>query len=173
MEDHGDLAFGLMRHLEFDGHAVDVASDGAEGLRVAMDDRHDLIILDLMLLLARVDALLRRASVDAADVVGGPHHFGDVVVDDARRSVLEGGAVVSIAPRELDLLIALLRADGDARSRETLLRDVWGHRARVATRTVDTHIGELRRKLEDGPGRPRHILTVRKFGYRLDAGGGD
>ena len=78
-----------------------------------------------------------------------------------------GGASIALAPRELDLLLALLRADGAALSRRDLLRDVWGHKAEVSSRTVDTHVAELRRKLETEPSRPRHILTVRKFGYRL------
>jgi DNA-binding response OmpR family regulator len=51
--------------------------------------------------------------------------------------------------------------------RLTLLKEVWGHQAEVMTRTVDIHIAELRRKLEDNPAEPRHILTVWKAGYRL------
>jgi DNA-binding response OmpR family regulator len=47
--------------------------------------------------------------------------------------------------------------------------EVWGHSAAVLTRTVDTHIAELRRKLEEDPAKPRQILAVRKAGYRLDA----
>ena len=53
-------------------------------------------------------------------------------------------------------------------SRQELLREVWGHQADdIVTRTVDTHVGELRKKLEDDPAKPKHILTVRKIGYRL------
>jgi DNA-binding response OmpR family regulator len=68
---------------------------------------------------------------------------------------------------EFDLLIALLRRQGAVVSRLELLKEVWGHSSAVLTRTVDTHIGELRRKLEHDPSTPRHILTVRKAGYRL------
>ena len=68
---------------------------------------------------------------------------------------------------EFDLLIALLRREGAVESRLELLSEVWGHASDVLTRTIDTHIGELRRKLEGDPSTPRHILTVRKAGYRL------
>ena len=68
---------------------------------------------------------------------------------------------------EFDLLIALLRREGAVESRLELLSKVWGHASDVLTRTIDTHIGELRRKLECDPSTPRHILTVRKAGYRL------
>ena len=52
-------------------------------------------------------------------------------------------------------------------SRQDLLREVWGHRGAILTRTVDIHVAELRRKLEDDPAEPRYILTVWKKGYRL------
>jgi DNA-binding response OmpR family regulator len=69
---------------------------------------------------------------------------------------------------EIDLLLALVRRRGTVASRLELLQEVWGHSSAVLTRTVDTHIAELRRKLEGDPGAPRHILTVRKAGYRLE-----
>jgi two-component system response regulator RegX3 len=63
--------------------------------------------------------------------------------------------------------MALVRRGGAVASRLTLLNEVWGTEHDVVRRTVDTHIWELRRKLEDDPTHPRHILTVRKTGYRL------
>ena len=63
--------------------------------------------------------------------------------------------------------MALLRRHGKIASRLDLLQEVWEYSAAVVTRTVDTHIGELRRKVERDPAAPRHILTVRKAGYRL------
>jgi DNA-binding response OmpR family regulator len=85
----------------------------------------------------------------------------------AARAVRKRGKGVELAPKELDLLLALLGADGAAVSRVELLRRVWGYPSAVVTRTVDTHVAELRRKLEDDPARPCHVLTVRKLGYRL------
>ena len=72
---------------------------------------------------------------------------------------------------EFDLLVALLQRNGAVVSRLELLTQVWGHASDVHTRTIDTHIGELRRKLEDDPSSPQYILTVRKAGYRLAQGG--
>ena len=72
---------------------------------------------------------------------------------------------MDLAPREFDLLLALLRRNGAVASREELLREVWQwENTDIATRTVDIHIAELRRKLEDDPARPRHLITVRSVG---------
>jgi len=75
--------------------------------------------------------------------------------------------LVELSPREFDLLVALIRHGGAVVSRQKLLDEVWGYAADVLSRTVDTHVAELRRKLELDPSRPRHIVTVRKAGYRL------
>jgi DNA-binding response OmpR family regulator len=75
---------------------------------------------------------------------------------------------VPLTPKALDLLLALLKRNGAVASRIELLREVWGHQADVVTRTVDIHIAELRRKLEDDASEPRHIITVWKAGYRLE-----
>ena len=74
---------------------------------------------------------------------------------------------VELAPKEFDLLQALLSVDGAVVSRMDLMKRVWGHTSAVVSRTVDTHIAELRRKLEDDPSHPTLILTVRKAGYRI------
>ena len=100
---------------------------------------------------------------------GGVLRFGDVEVDPARRTVVRAGEPVDLSPKELDLLLALLHRRGAVVSREDLLQEVWGYSASVVSRTVDTHIGELRRKLEADPAAPRHILTARKAGYRLES----
>jgi DNA-binding response OmpR family regulator len=77
------------------------------------------------------------------------------------------GRPVLLRPKEFELLMALVRRRGTVVARLDLLREVWGYGSDVVSRTVDTHVGELRRKLETNPARPRHILTVRKSGYRL------
>ena len=92
-----------------------------------------------------------------------------IVVDPGARVVTRAGHEVPLAPMEFDLLLALIQRRGAVVSRSELMKEVWGHSAVVVSRTVDTHIAELRRKLEDDPGEPRHILTVRKAGYRLQA----
>jgi DNA-binding response OmpR family regulator len=73
-----------------------------------------------------------------------------------------------LPPKAFDLLLALARRDGRVASRVELLREVWGYGPLVLSRTVDSHIAELRRKLETDPANPRHIVTVFKTGYRLD-----
>jgi DNA-binding response OmpR family regulator len=75
---------------------------------------------------------------------------------------------VALRPKEYELLLALLRRRGQVAAREELLQEVWGYAEEVMSRTVDTHVAELRRKLERNPAEPRHILTVRKAGYRLE-----
>lgn len=116
-------------------------------------------------LLERVAALLRRSGAEARGI--DPVTFGTVRIDLARRVVVKTGQEVSLAPKAYELLLALVRRQGAVASRHELLREVWGYGASVVSRTVDTHVAELRRKLEDDPAEPRHILTVWKIGYRL------
>jgi DNA-binding response OmpR family regulator len=96
-----------------------------------------------------------------------PVRFGDVVVDPTAHVVERAGQSIGLSPKAFQLLVALLGRRGLVCLREDLLRDVWGHQSTVATRTVDVHILELRRKLERDPARPAHFLTVRKAGYRF------
>jgi two-component system alkaline phosphatase synthesis response regulator PhoP len=118
-------------------------------------------------LLARVEALLRRANGKTV-VTAARERFGDIELDRATHSVLVAGAAVELAPKEYDLLLALADRNGAVVTRLDLMRQVWGYSDAVITRTIDTHIAELRRKLERDPAHPRHILTVRKVGYRLE-----
>lgn len=118
-------------------------------------------------LIARVKALLRRTGPK-----GPPppavERFGDIEVNPASRTVYRGGQLVPLAPREFDLLLALVRRRGAAASRADLLKEVWQYQQGVLSRTIDIHIAELRRKLETNPAQPRHIRTVWKVGYRLE-----
>jgi DNA-binding response OmpR family regulator len=118
--------------------------------------------------LARIGALLRRANRYAS--LRQVERFGGIDVNRDTRIVTRHGRPVELSPMEFALLIALLSRRGATASRLELLQEVWGHSAAVITRTVDTHIAELRRKLEDHPAQPAHILTVRKVGYRLAGG---
>lgn len=142
-------------------------SDKVMGFRHGADDyvTKPFGVLELM---ARVEALLRRASkrLRVPDA-GGVVRFGEIEVERGSRTVRRRGECVYLAPLEYELLLALYERNGDVASRHELMRQVWGHQADVVSRTVDTHILELRKKLEDDPARPLHILTVRKAGYRL------
>lgn len=122
----------------------------------------------LLELLARVEALLRRAAAGRVkNKLAGPATFGVVQVDPGSHLVTKNGEPVVLRPKEYDLLLALLQRRGQVASRAELLEEVWGYSGEVFSRTVDTHVAELRRKLEDNPAEPTHILTVRKTGYRI------
>ena len=143
-------------------------ADKVLGFRMGADD-YVTKPFGVLELLARVRAVLRRTR--NGNGVANPDDrdgFGDVEVDCRARTVTKGGATVSLTPKEFDLLVALLRREGAVASRLELMKEVWGHRAAVVSRTVDTHVAELRRKLEDDASNPRHILTVWKAGYRLE-----
>ena len=143
-------------------------TDKVLGFRTGADD-YVTKPFGVLELLARIQALLRRTA--GMLVSSGPplERFGVIEVDRGARVVMRAGHEVPLAPMEFDLLLALIQRRGAVVSRSELMKEVWGHSAVVVSRTVDTHIAELRRKLEDDPGEPRHILTVRKAGYRLQA----
>lgn len=94
--------------------------------------------------------------------------FGAIEVNPAARTVRRDDVDVHLAPKEFDLLVALLRREGAAASREELALEVWGSEVAASGRTIDTHVCALRRKLEEDQRRPRHIRVVSKVGYRLE-----
>jgi two-component system alkaline phosphatase synthesis response regulator PhoP len=164
----GTDGFRVLRTLRSEGFTMPILiltargeeADKVRGLRLGADD-YVTKPFGLLELLARVEVLLRRRTRRIVE------RFGEVVVDSALRTVTLRGRPVELAPKEFDLLVALLGRDGSVASRIALLTEVWGYSDDVVSRTVDTHIAELRRKLEDDASAPRHILTVRKAGYRI------
>lgn len=119
-------------------------------------------------LLERVSSLLRRSARDVAPAAPAPLRFGDVVVDTSSRMVTRGGSPCALTPKAYELLLALVRRGGAVVTRNDLLKDVWGYSAFVTTRTVDSHVAELRRKIESDPANPRYVKTVWKVGYRFE-----
>jgi two-component system, OmpR family, alkaline phosphatase synthesis response regulator PhoP len=152
--------------------ALGEEADKVRGFRFGADD-YVTKPFGLLELIARVDALLRRTARTArpAGAKNGTESFGEIRVDRGRHIVTRRGEAVSLRPKEFDLLIALLDRKGEVATRLELLKEVWGYDEAVMSRTVDTHVAELRRKLEDDPANPRHILTVLKTGYRLNTRG--
>jgi len=171
--------FRVLRTLRQEGHAMPVLvltargeeADKVRGLKLGADD-YITKPFGLLELLARVEALLRRAAPPASAPAGAVR-FGNIEVDAAARTVRRRGQAIELAPKEFELLMALINSRGAAVSRLELMTRVWGYSSAVVSRTVDTHVAELRRKLEDTPSAPRHIVTVRKIGYRLDREGAD
>ena len=164
--------YRVLRELREEGNVVPVViltarteeADKVRGFRLGADDyvTKPFGVLELM---ARVEAVMRRsgAGLQRSRAV----HFGNVTIDVPTRTVRKGDHPVALTPMEFDLLLALIKRKGAIVSRLDLLKEVWGHASTVLTRTVDTHVAELRRKLEDDPSQPKYILTSRKAGYRL------
>lgn len=167
--------YRVLETLRQDGSEVPVLilsargeeADKVRGFHLGADD-YVAKPFGLLELLARVDALLRRAaSAGSRTKLAAPVAFGDVQIDPGTHTVRRAGEPVMLRPKEYELLIALIHRQGQVATRAELLEEVWGYAGEVYSRTVDTHIAELRRKLEDNAAEPRHILTVRKTGYRI------
>jgi len=118
--------------------------------------------------LARVNAVLRRASPDGTEPNAVPERdaFGDFAIDRPARRVIWRGADVKLTTREFDLLSYLLAHPGRVHTRDVLLENVWGHEFSGDRKTVDVHVRWLREKFAGVA--PFEIVTVRGVGYRLD-----
>ncbi len=139
--------------------------DKVVGLKTGADD-YLTKPFDVMELLARIEALLRRVP-SRNPKPAHSYRFGAVEVDFRRAEVAKGGHPVNLSAREFALLRFLIEHRGAALSREELLQKVWGYEPGTTTRTVDVHIAWLRQKLEDNPKHPQYILTVRGLGYKF------
>jgi len=113
---------------------------------------------------ARVKAALRRAAGEVPEI----YRFGDMEVDFTRCELRQAGKAVEITPLEFKLLAAFIRHRGHTLSRDKLLDEVWGRETFVTDRVVDTHITNLRKKIEPKPSEPRFLVSVRGMGYRFD-----
>ena len=152
--------------------ARDQEVDKVQGFRIGADE-YVVKPVGVLEFLARVEAIIRRLSPAKGSGAGdagarNSHHgFSDVVVDLRTRTVIRGGKTVELSPMEFDFLAFLIDSGGDIVSRETLMRQVWRYSLGVTSRTVDQHVARLRNKLEPDPAQPRHLITVRKAGYRF------
>ncbi|HEX9985748.1 MAG TPA: response regulator transcription factor [Thermoanaerobaculia bacterium] len=139
--------------------------DRVLGLKLGADD-YLTKPFEMMELLARMEALLRRARTLTASSADA-YSFGDVEVDFRRAEVRRRGAPLELSGLELKLLRYLVEHRGAVLSRDELLEKVWGYDATPVTRTVDVHIASLRQKLEPNPARPELIITVHGMGYKF------
>jgi DNA-binding response OmpR family regulator len=128
-------------------------------------------------LIARLDAVLRRARTHASSAVvataasppdDAVHAFGDVRLDLGTRSVTRAGVDVKLTHLELELLSFFVRHPARVFPRNRLLREVWGLSHGGSARTVDNFVAQLRAKLEQDPEKPKYFITIRGSGYRFD-----
>ena len=144
-------------------------SDKVVGLKLGADD-YVTKPFDMMELIARIEALLRRAPVRSGQAV---YQFGSIrietraALDHRDVKVTRSGEPVYLSVREFELLRYFVEHAGIVLPRERLLREVWGYEVGTFTRTVDVHVAGLRQKLEKDPKKPELILTVHKIGYKF------
>lgn len=222
VEDEAGLILTLTDRLESEGFAVKSATDGTSGYEIALSERFDLIILDVMLpkkngydvcrdlrqknidtpilmltakgetidkvlglklgaddyltkpfevieLIARIEALLRRSPSKNHQNKSESFHFGEISINFKRAEVLKKDEIVELSAMEFKLLQFLVENRGNVHSRDKLLDEVWGYDAMPSTRTVDVHVAWLRQKLEENPKHPQFIHTVHGLGYKFTA----
>jgi two-component system alkaline phosphatase synthesis response regulator PhoP len=139
--------------------------DKVLGLKLGADD-YLTKPFEMMELLARIEALLRRApTIELSS--GDIYQFGTVKVDFRSAEVVKDGQLIELSAKEFKLLRHLIETRGSILSRDDLLDEVWGYNAMVSTRTVDVHVAWLRQKLEPNPKHPQYILTVHGLGYKF------
>jgi DNA-binding response OmpR family regulator len=219
IEDELPMRRGLEDCLAAEGYRIISAADGDAGLRRALEEQPDLVLLDIMMpkldgfavaaelrrlgrampilmltakgqvedrvtgldagaddylvkpfsieeLLARVRALLRRTRQDGHAATRLT--LGEVTVDFARQTAMRDGRELHLTAKEFAMLRLMAETPGEPVSRERFLDLVWGYAAFPTTRTVDNHLGSLRRKLEPDPENPRWLKTVHGVGYKLE-----
>jgi len=222
VEDEQSLRMTLTDRLRSEGYEVDSAPDGDSGLKKAIKEPFDLVILDVMLpgksglevcreiraagitvpvlmltarnqtvdkvvgfkiggddyvskpfdtleLMARIEALIRRSRISPRDTSSNIHTIGEVRIDLRGTVVTRRGEPVQLSAREFQLLRYFVGNRGKTLSRAEILKEVWGYRAEIFTRTVDVHIASLRQKLESDAKQPSLILTVLGLGYKLSS----
>jgi DNA-binding response OmpR family regulator len=116
-------------------------------------------------LLARVRAVLRRKFEAEHDI--NEYAFGDVHLDFKKMEATKGKKQLKMSAKEFEILKFFAKREGQVISRNVLLDEVWGYEVYPTTRTVDNYILSVRKKIEDNPSRPKHLLTVHTAGYKF------
>jgi DNA-binding response OmpR family regulator len=116
-------------------------------------------------LIARIKAVIRRAQPETGKLQ--EFSFGDIHIDFQKKIATKGEKELYFTAKEYELLGLLIQHRGEVVSRETILNQVWGYDKFPTTRTIDTFIHSLRKKIEDTPSRPVHLITVPWSGYKF------
>jgi two-component system alkaline phosphatase synthesis response regulator PhoP len=140
--------------------------DKVLGLKLGADD-YLTKPFEVIELLARVEALLRRSPHRSNGSTAEAFRFGTVTIDFKRAEVTRDNSPIDLSAMEFKLLQYLIENRGDVHSRDHLLDAVWGYDAMPTTRTVDVHVAWLRQKLEENPRHPQFIQTVHGLGYKF------
>jgi len=138
--------------------------DKIMGLEIGADD-YITKPFSMRELLARMKALLRRVSFDSSKL--SKYSFGNISVDFKKFEALKNGKPIKLSATEYRVLHYFIQHEGEVISRDKFLDDVWGYDSFPTTRTVDNFILSLRKKIEDNPSEPKHLITVHKIGYKF------
>ena len=219
IEDDVSILRGLKDNLEYEGYSVTTQTNGEKGLQYALENKADLLLLDIMLpgmngyeicrrvkkekpelpvimitargseidkvsgldigaddyvtkpfsipeLMARVRAIFRR--INDVEIIPDEYFFGNIKLDFKRYQAFRNNKEIRLSSKEFAIMKYLIEHKGEAVHRFDLLEKVWGFKAMPTTRTVDNFIADLRKKLEENPSKPEHIVGVRGVGYRFD-----
>jgi two-component system response regulator VicR len=150
--------------------ARDENADKVVGLEVGADDYLTKPFAPRELV-ARVRAHLRRVLEYSQPVEAMRQiKLGDLVVDLDRRMVFCSGESIHLTEREFELLLLLARHREKALATDWIFENIWGYDSEMGVKTLAVYVRRLRRKVENDPDKPQHLLTVRGFGYKLTAG---
>jgi DNA-binding response OmpR family regulator len=153
--------------------ARDEEIDRVIGLEIGADD-YITKPFSMRELIARIKAQLRRVRIDTEKVTSSPQasekliESGNLQINLTRLEVTLDGEVISLKPKEYELLLYLARHRGQVMSRDNILERVWGWDFSGGSRTVDVHVRWLREKIEEDPAHPTRLITIRGVGYRFE-----
>jgi two-component system alkaline phosphatase synthesis response regulator PhoP len=190
----GEEAVTQAKPGQFDLILLDLMLPGKDGFHVCRELRHAGVRTPIIMLTAKVNEAekVRGLDLGADDYVTKPfspaelrariksvlrraalspqlYRFGDIEADFERFELRRAGAPVHVTPIELKLLGALVRHRGQVLRRAFLKEEVWGPEVFMTDRVIDTHIMNLRKKIEADPAEPSHLVSVRGVGYRFDS----
>lgn len=119
----------------------------------------------IMELKMRIKALLKRTGTPKQEPA--TYEFGDITVEYKKLEAFIDGEPIGLSAKEFQILKYFIEKEGEVVSRDTLLNDIWGYDSYPTTRTVDNYMLSIRKKIEDDPSNPKHILTIHTVGYKF------